>query len=150
MTNFTLIYAMLTCLVGVWREGAMSQDRSEITEQVVKFSPKQQSSNPADEAGQAVIAQIRKAAELANENCDRAMALAHKLAMQLRAAEDRITQLEAEVAVFRERTTRAEGWLQTIHSEIEQKLIAPRSAFGTEQTLVSSNSNAQLSQPPAA
>jgi hypothetical protein len=88
-----------------------------------------QSSNPADEAGQAVIAQIRKAAELANENCDRAMALAHKLAMQLRATEDRITQLEAEVALFRDQATRAEGWLQTIHSEIEQKLIAPRSAF---------------------
>jgi hypothetical protein len=128
----------------------MGQDRSEITEQVVKFPPKQQAGNPADEAGQAVIAQIRKAAELANENCDRTMALAHKLAMQLRAAEDRITQLEAEVALFRDRATRAEGWLQTIHGEIEQKLIAPRSAFGTEQTLVSSNSNTEPSQPPAA
>ena len=125
----------------------MGQDLSEVTEQVVKFPPKQQSGNPADEAGQAVIAQIRKAAELANENCDRAMALAHKLAMQLRAAEDQITQLEAEVALFRDRATRAEGWLQTIHSEIEQKLIAPRSAFGTEQTLVSSNSNTEPSQP---
>jgi hypothetical protein len=72
------------------------------------------------------------------------------LAMQLRAAEDRITQLEAEVALFRDRATRAEGWLQTIHSEIEQKLVAPRSAFGTEQTLVSSNSNTEPSQPPAA
>jgi len=46
------------------------------------------------------------AAELANENCDRAMALAHKLAMQLRAAEDRIIQLEAEVSLFRDRVTR--------------------------------------------
>src|SRR5262249_25999425 len=118
----------------------MDYDRSEITEQVVEFSPKQQSGNPADEAGQAVIAQIRKAAELANENCDRAMALAHKLAMQLRAAEDRITQLQAEVALFRDRATRAGGWLQTINSEIEQKLIVPRSGFGIEQTLVSSNS----------
>jgi hypothetical protein len=54
------------------------------------------------------------------------MALAHKLALQLRAAEDRIAQLEAEVALFRERAIRAEGWLQTIHSEIEQKLTAPR------------------------
>jgi hypothetical protein len=45
----------------------MGQGRSEIIEQVVKFPPKQQSGNPADEAGQAVIAQIRKAAELANE-----------------------------------------------------------------------------------
>jgi hypothetical protein len=141
---------MLSYAVGVWREVAMGQDRSEITEQVVKFSPKQQSGNPADEAGQAVIAQIRKAAELANENCDRAMALAHKLAMQLRAAEDRITQLEAEVALFRDRATRAEGWLQTVHSEIEQKLIAPRATFGTEQTFASSNSNTEPSQPPAA
>ena len=127
----------------------MDQDRSEIAEQVVKFPPKQQSGNPADEAGQAVVAQIRKAAQLANENCDRAMALAHKLAMQLRAAEDKITQLEAEVAVFRDRATGAEGWLQRIHSEIEQKLIAPRSAFRTEQVLVSSNSKTQPSQPPA-
>jgi hypothetical protein len=148
MTNLTLIYAMLRYSVGVRREVAMGQDRSEITEQVVKFPPKQQSGNPADEAGQAVIAQIRKAAELANENCDRAMALAHKLAMQLRATEDRITQLEAEVVLFRDRATRAEGWLQTIHSEIEQKLIAPRSAFGTEQTLASSISNTEPSQPP--
>jgi hypothetical protein len=128
----------------------MDQDRSEITEQVIKFPPQQQSGNPADEAGQAVIAQIRKAADLANENCDRAMALAHKLAMQLRAAEDKITQLEAEVALFRDRATRAERWLQTIHSEIEQKLIAPKSVSPTEQRLVSSNSNMEPSQPPAA
>ena len=128
----------------------MGQDRSEITEHVVKFPPKQPAGNPADEAGQAVIAQIRKAAAVTNENCDRAMALAHKLAMQLRAAEDRISQLEAEVALFRDRATRAEGWLQTIHSEIEQKLIAARSAFRTEQVLASSNSNTEPSQPPAA
>ena len=89
---------MLRYSVGVWSEPAMSQDRSEITEQVVRFPPKQQAGNSADEAGQAVIAQIRKAAELTNENCDRAMALAHKLAMQLRAAEDRISQLEASTA----------------------------------------------------
>jgi hypothetical protein len=78
------------------------------------------------------------------------MALAHKLAMQLRAAEDKNIQLEAEVAVFRDRATRAESWLQTIHSEIEQKLIVPRLAFRTEQTLISSHSNAEPSQPPAA
>jgi hypothetical protein len=128
----------------------MGQDRSEITEHVVKFPPKQQAGNPADEAGQAVIAQIRKAAAVTNENCDRAMALAHKLAMQLRAAEDRLSQLEAEVALFRDRATRAEGWLQTIHSEIEEKLIAPRSGLGTEQALVSSNPDTDPSQLPAA
>jgi len=71
---------------------------------------------------------------LSNENCDRAMKLAHKLSMQLRAAEDRINQLEAEVELFRDRTVRAERWLQTIQKEIEEKLIAPRSANATEQT----------------
>jgi hypothetical protein len=38
----------------------MDEDRSETTEQVVKFPPKQQSSIPADEAGQAVIAKSAK------------------------------------------------------------------------------------------
>jgi hypothetical protein len=119
----------------------------ESIEQVIKFPPKQQSSISADEAGQAVIAKIRKAAELSHETCDRAMALAHKLAMQLRAAEDRINRLEREVALFRDRAARAEGWLQTIYKEIEEKLIAPRSAAGTEQNLVSP-SNPNNSEKP--
>jgi chromosome segregation ATPase len=88
---------------------------------------------PVEEAGHAIIAKIQKAAELANENCDRAMRLAHKLAMELRAAEDQINQLEVAVELFRDRAARAEGWLQTIHKEIEEKLITPRSVFGTEQ-----------------
>jgi hypothetical protein len=114
---------------------------AESTEQVIKFSPKQQSTS-ADETGQAVIAKIRKAAELSQETCDRAMALAHKLAMELRGAEDRINRLEREVALFRDRAARAEGWIQTIHREIEEKLITPRSASDTEQNLVSpSNPN---------
>jgi hypothetical protein len=87
-----------------------------------------------EEAGEAIIARIQKAADLSNENCDRAMALAHKLSMQLRAAEDRINQLEAEVELFRHRAVRTEYWLQTIQKEIEEKLITPRSANATEQT----------------
>jgi hypothetical protein len=113
----------------------MDEIRSDTPEQVVKFVPKElpRHGTPAEEAGQAIIAKIRKAADLSNETCDRAMALAHKLAMQLRAAEDRISRLEAEVVLFRDRAARAEGWLQTIHKEIEEKLLAPRSASGTEQ-----------------
>jgi hypothetical protein len=124
----------------------------ESTEQVIKFSPKQQSSISTDEAGQAVIAKIRKAAELSHETCDRAMALAHKLAMQIRGAEDRINRLEREVALFRDRAARAEGWLQTIHQEIEEKLIAPRSTSDTEQSLVSSSdpNNSETTPLPAA
>jgi hypothetical protein len=93
-----------------------------------KFAPRGQPRSydtPVEEAGEAIVAKIRRAAELANETCDRAMKLAHKLSLELRAAEDRINQLEAEVQLFRDRAARAEGWLQTIYKEIEEKLIAP-------------------------
>jgi hypothetical protein len=47
--------------------------------------------DPTDPAFEA-----KQAANLANENCDRAMALAHKLTAQLREAQNRINQLEIE------------------------------------------------------
>jgi chromosome segregation ATPase len=49
--------------------------------------------NPADPD---LIANLQQSANLANENCDRAVALAHTLSAQLREAEDRINQLERE------------------------------------------------------
>jgi len=116
---------------------AMNQDAANTPEQVLKFVPKEpprSSVTPVEEAGQAIIAKIQKAADLSNENCDRAMRLAHELSMELRSAEDRINQLEAELALFRDRAVRAERWLQTIQKEIEEKLIAPRSASDKEQT----------------
>jgi uncharacterized protein YlxW (UPF0749 family) len=115
----------------------MDENRTGTPEQVIEFAPKggpRSHGTLVEEAGEAIIAKIQKAADLSNENCDRAMKLAHKLSMELRAAEDRINQLEAEVELFRDRAVRAERWLQTIQKEIEEKLIAPRSANATEQT----------------
>jgi exonuclease VII small subunit len=115
----------------------MDKNGAGTPEQVFKFVPKERPRNYAplvEEAGEAIIAKIQKAADLSNENCDRAMKLAHKLSRELRAAEDRINQLESEVELFRNRAVRAERWLQTIQKEIEEKLIAPRSANATEQT----------------
>ena len=114
----------------------MSEHGADTPEQVLKFVPTERPRTygpVVEEAGEAIIAKIQKAANLSNENCDRAMKLAHKLSMELRAAEDRINQLESEVQLFRERAARAEGWLQTIHKEIEEKLITPRLASRTEQ-----------------
>ena len=116
---------------------AMDENGADTPEQVLKFLPKERPRSYAplvEEAGEAIIAKIQKAADLSNENCDRAMTLAHKLSMQLRAAEDRVNQLEAEVELLRDRAVRAERWLQTIQKEIEEKLIAPRSASDKEQT----------------
>jgi len=115
----------------------MSEHRADTPEQVLKFLPKEWPNSygaQVEEIGQAIVTKIQSAADLSNENCDRALALAHKLSMQLRTAEDRISQLEAEVELFRDRAVRAERWLQTIQNEIEEKLIAPRSANATEQT----------------
>ena len=115
----------------------MDENGADTPEQVLKFVPKERARGSlVEEAGEAIIAKIQKAADLSNENCDRAMKLAHKLSMQLRAAEERINQLEAEVELFRDRASRAERWLQTIQKEIEEKLIAPRSASGSEQRVL--------------
>jgi hypothetical protein len=81
---------------------AMNENGIDTPEQVLNL-PRRSYVTPVEEAGQAIIAKIQKAADLSNENCDRAMALAHKLSMQLRAAEDRINQLQAEVELFRDR-----------------------------------------------
>ena len=53
-------------------------------------------SRDSDPADPAFVANLQQSANLANENCDRAVALAHKLSAQLREAQDRINQLERE------------------------------------------------------
>jgi len=81
----------------------MDENSADTPEQVLKFLPKERPRSHGtlvEEAGEAIIAKIQKAADLSNENCDRAMKLAHKLSMQLRAAEERISQLEAEAELF--------------------------------------------------
>ena len=93
---------------------AMSEHHADTPEQVLKFVPKEWPNSygaQVEEVGQAIVTKIQRAADLSSENCDRALALAHKLSMQLRTAEDRISQLEAEVELFRDRAVRAERWL---------------------------------------
>jgi chromosome segregation ATPase len=116
---------------------AMSEHRAIPPNESLNFVPKEWPNSygaQVEEVGQAIVTKIQSAADISNENCDRALALAHKLSMQLRTAEDRISQLEAEVELFRDRAASAERWLQTIQNEIEEKLIAPRSANAAEQT----------------
>jgi hypothetical protein len=47
---------------------------------------------------------------------------------QLRAAEDRINQLETEIERVQDRAVRAESWLELIQKEIEEKLLEPATA----------------------
>lgn len=105
---------------------------------VVPFGPKLNGKSEAgdelDRAGQAILGLLHQAANTAEANNQKAMEMAHKLSTQLRAAEDRIRELEAHVRHHQERADRAERWLYQISVEIEQKF------FGREE--------ARSSQPP--
>src|SRR3954464_4266874 len=117
----------------------MNQRETDTSEQVLKFAPKEKAPNRVtqlDDAGQAIVAQIRTAADLAKEDCDRAMSLAHKLSMELRAAEDRTQQMAREVEHWQERAARAEQWLRTIQQEIKEKLVSRRPFPGGEEATI--------------
>jgi len=108
---------------------------------VIPFAPAARSggSNEADQldtAGQTILRLLHKAAGVAEANSQHALDIAQKLSHQLRAAEDRIAELEAEVRTYQERTERAEQWLHKIYTEIEERFIRRpeqkrRSALGS-------------------
>ena len=90
---------------------------------VVAFAPKRGRSDAtmvADDAGQNIVALVQKASDIAKADCQRAMDLAHRLSSELRAAEERAREFEAEANYFRDRAACAEEWLVRIHSEIQQ------------------------------
>jgi hypothetical protein len=94
-----------------------TDDRSmpEVPEQVRKFAPKKMrraDGHAMDHYGSAIVAKLQEAAG------------------QLRAAEDRIGQLDTEIDHVQDRAGRAEAWLQMLRKEIEEKLIAPTAADG--------------------
>jgi CRP-like cAMP-binding protein len=93
---------------------------------VVPFAPKNAVSDDADQldkAGQTILKLLHKAAGVAEENSRYALDMAQKLSHQLRAAEDRIAELEAEVELYRDKADRAEQWLHKVYTEIEERFI---------------------------
>ena len=65
-----------------------------------------------DSAGQAILKLLHRAASAAEANSRQALETAQRLSSQLRAAEDRIAELEAEIQQYREKSERAEEWLK--------------------------------------
>ena len=76
---------------------------------------------PADVSGEAVLSLLQKAVRAAQSDEERARAVAQKLSEQLKSAEDRAAELEAEVQHYAERAARAEEWLLRVYTEIEDK-----------------------------
>jgi molecular chaperone GrpE (heat shock protein) len=99
-------------------------------ETVIPFAPaaKSAGSNDADQldtAGRTILSLLNKAASVADENSQHALDMAQKLSHQLRAAENRITELEADVRYYQDRCERADQWLHKIFSEIEERFLKP-------------------------
>jgi hypothetical protein len=78
---------------------------------------------PINKAGQTILQMLHRAAGVAEENSRHALEMAQKLSHQLRAAEDRIAELEAEVTAYQEKAERAEQWLHRVYTEIEERFL---------------------------
>jgi hypothetical protein len=106
------------------------QSRSDVYESntVVAFPPGAKEAIPdgvdqLDRAGQTILKLLHKAAGVAEQNSRHALDMAQKLSHQLRAAEDRVAELEAEVELYRDKADRAEQWLHKVYTEIEERFI---------------------------
>ena len=85
-----------------------------------------------DKVGHAASDLIHQAASRAEQRAQQVMSVAHKLSLQLRAAEDRLAGLEAEVKHYRHRADRAEKWLHRIALEIQHTFFSSKN--GNSQT----------------
>jgi len=105
-----------------------SQARDDDSESVIPFAPAARSAAPdgidqVDKAGQTILGLLHKAAGVAEANSQHALDMAQKLSHQLRAAEDRIAELEAEVGMYQEKADRAEQWLHRVYTEIGDRFL---------------------------
>ncbi len=96
-------------------------------ETVIPIAPKSnvrsESDDPLDRAGKAILGLLHRAASVAEANNKQAVEMAHQLSAQLRSAEGRIRELEANARHHQERADRAEKWLYQVSVEIEQKFF---------------------------
>jgi hypothetical protein len=108
--------------------GSQLSDEYE-SESVIPFAPAAKnaatpdSADQLDNAGHTILRLLHKAAGVAEANSQHALEMAQKLSHQLRAAEDRIAELEAEVGIYQDKAERAEQWLHKVYTEIEDRFL---------------------------
>jgi len=97
------------------------------SESVIPFAPAAKNAahnaDQLDKAGHTILGLLHKAAGVAEANSKHAFDMAQKLSHQLRAAEDRIAELEAEVGIYQDKADRAERWLHKVYTEIEDRFL---------------------------
>jgi predicted ribosome quality control (RQC) complex YloA/Tae2 family protein len=108
--------------------GMQSSGGSDESDTVISFAQGAKTTisddaDPLDKAGHTILNLLHKAAGAAEENSRHALDMTQKLSHQLRAAEDRIAELEAEVQLYRDKADRAEQWLHKVYTEIEDRFL---------------------------
>ena len=103
------------------------------TGSVIPLSPTDKdNTDKLNAAGHSILQLIGKAAGITEEYTQDVVKAAEKVARELHAARDRITQLEDELAASNDRAERAQQWLHKVHTEIEERFplqsTAPRIA----------------------
>jgi hypothetical protein len=106
----------------------MSDRNSGAAQTVVPLAPKsnvrsEAGGDPLDAAGKAILGSLHRAASAAEANYQQALEMTDKLSAGLRAAEDRIRELEGNVRHHQDRADRAEKWLYQVSVEIERKFF---------------------------
>ncbi len=111
----------------------MSGQDPDIAEPAIPFAPKAKNAPyVVESAGQAVLGLIHRAAETTEANLQQARDVAEKLADQLRDAQYRIEELEANARYYQDRAERAEKWLYQIASEIERRFAGTEAGHHAE------------------
>jgi len=90
---------------------------------VAAFPPKKagpEATMMTDDVGRGIVVLVQRAADLAKAVATEPWIFAHRLSSELKAAEERAREFEAQANHFRDRASRVEEWLVRIHKELEQ------------------------------
>ena len=94
---------------------------------VVPYAPQAKNTDrqgdQLDRVGHAILGLVNRAADATEADLQAAREVADKLADQLRAAQNQINELEANVRYYQDRTGRAEKWLHQISLGIERRFL---------------------------
>ena len=101
----------------------ISDDEADVISFARATSASAPNADQLDQAGHTILQLLHKAAGVAEENSRTALDTAQKLSDQLRDAEDRIAELEAELVEHRNRAERAEQWLHRVYTEIQDRFL---------------------------
>ena len=88
-----------------------------------KLNSRTEAADPLDRAAQTILGTINRAATTVEASYRQGLEVNDKLAAQLRAAEQRMSELEVKARYPEDRADRAEKWLYQISVEIEQRFF---------------------------